>query len=125
MVHILLIVAFAASESQHVTQRHEDKEKKLEKRRKKELRAAYQANPDVFEQEPSALHSDADREEDTMVIAIPSIPQIIANEIWLSSRIKMCTRSFPIPGASHSAPEKSLRHLMKLILLASSLQTTV
>jgi hypothetical protein len=86
MVHILLIVAFAASESQHVTQRHEDKEKELEKRRKKELRAAYyQANPDVFEQEPSALHSDADRDEDTMVIAMPSIPQMIANNLQNSA----------------------------------------
>jgi hypothetical protein len=70
MVNILLTMAFAASESQHVTHRHEDKEKKLEKRCKKELRAAYRANPEVFEQEPSALHSDVDREEDTMVITV-------------------------------------------------------
>ena len=30
------------------------------------------ANLYVFEQEPSALHGDADRDEDTMVIAMPS-----------------------------------------------------
>jgi hypothetical protein len=55
------------SESQHVTHRQENKEKKLEKQKKKALKAAYQAEPDDFEQEPSELHSDIDREEETMV----------------------------------------------------------
>jgi hypothetical protein len=37
------------------------------KNRKKALKTTYQDNPEVFETEPSELHSDADREEDTMV----------------------------------------------------------
>ncbi|KAG0700883.1 hypothetical protein DFH29DRAFT_876262 [Suillus ampliporus] len=44
----------------------EDKEKKSEKWKKKVLKATYQADPNVFEQEPAELHSDVDREEDTM-----------------------------------------------------------
>jgi hypothetical protein len=55
------------SESQHVTHCQENKEKKLEKQKKKALKAAYQAEPDDFEQEPSKLHSNIDREEETMV----------------------------------------------------------
>ncbi|KAG2145165.1 hypothetical protein DEU56DRAFT_899942 [Suillus clintonianus] len=57
---------YRVSESQHVTHRQENKEKKLDKQKKKALRAAYEANPDGFEQEPSELHSDIDREEETM-----------------------------------------------------------
>lgn len=57
---------YRVSESQHVTHRQENKEKKLEKQKKKALRAAYEANPNGFEQEPSELHSDIDREEETM-----------------------------------------------------------
>ncbi|KAG1883341.1 hypothetical protein F4604DRAFT_1677680 [Suillus subluteus] len=57
---------YCVSESQHVTHRQENKEKKIEKQKKKALKAAYQADPDDFEQEPSKLHSDIDREEETM-----------------------------------------------------------
>ncbi|KAG2336403.1 hypothetical protein BDR05DRAFT_1005910 [Suillus weaverae] len=57
---------YHVSESQHVTHRQENKEKKLEKQKKKALRATYEANPNGFEQEPSELHSDIDREEETM-----------------------------------------------------------
>ncbi|KAG2112915.1 hypothetical protein BD769DRAFT_1391754 [Suillus cothurnatus] len=57
---------YCVSESQHVTHRQENKEKKLEKQKKKALKAAYQAEPDDFKQEPSELHSDIDREEETM-----------------------------------------------------------
>ena len=56
------------SESQHVNHRREDSERKLERQRKKKLRANYQANPGVFEQEPEELHSEVDREEDTIVV---------------------------------------------------------
>ncbi|KAG1801205.1 uncharacterized protein BJ212DRAFT_1305117 [Suillus subaureus] len=42
------------------------KEQKLEKQKKRVLKTAYQGNPEVFETEPLELHSDADREEDTM-----------------------------------------------------------
>lgn len=55
------------SEFQHVTHRQETKEKKIEKLKKKALRAAYDADPDGFEEEPSELHSDIDREEENMV----------------------------------------------------------
>ncbi|KAG2338902.1 hypothetical protein BDR05DRAFT_1003851 [Suillus weaverae] len=57
---------YCVSESQHITHRQENKEKKLEKQKKKALRAAYKADPDGFKQEPSELHSDIDREEETM-----------------------------------------------------------
>ncbi|KAG1829731.1 hypothetical protein F4604DRAFT_1947399 [Suillus subluteus] len=57
---------YRVSESQHVTHRQENKEKKIEKQKKKALKAAYQADPDDFKQEPSELHSDIDREEETM-----------------------------------------------------------
>ncbi|KAG1788033.1 uncharacterized protein HD556DRAFT_1312314 [Suillus plorans] len=56
----------AISESQHVTYRQETKEKKIEKQKKKALRAAYDADPDGFEEEPSELCSDIDREEENM-----------------------------------------------------------
>jgi hypothetical protein len=55
------------SESQYVTHRQENKEKKLEKQKKKALKAAYQAEPNNFKQELSELHSDIDKEEETMV----------------------------------------------------------
>jgi hypothetical protein len=55
------------SESQHVTYRQETKEKKIEKQKKKALRAAYDADPDGFEEEPSELRSDIDRAEENMV----------------------------------------------------------
>ncbi|KAG1824017.1 hypothetical protein EV424DRAFT_1346255 [Suillus variegatus] len=54
------------SESQHVTHRQENKEKKIEKQKKKALRAAYDADPDSFKEEPSELRSDIDREEENM-----------------------------------------------------------
>ncbi|KAG1872984.1 hypothetical protein DFJ58DRAFT_722148 [Suillus subalutaceus] len=57
---------YHVSESQHVTHRQENKEKKLEKQKKKTLKAAYQVDPNDFEQEPSELHSNIDREEETM-----------------------------------------------------------
>ncbi|KAG1867724.1 hypothetical protein F4604DRAFT_1927518 [Suillus subluteus] len=58
---------YCVSETQHVTHRQENKEKKVEKQKKKALKAAYQADPDDFEQELSELHSNIDREEETMV----------------------------------------------------------
>ncbi|KAG1750474.1 uncharacterized protein EDB91DRAFT_1244055 [Suillus paluster] len=57
---------YCVSESQHITHCQEHKEKKLEKQKKKVLKATYQADPDIFEREPSELHSNIDREEETM-----------------------------------------------------------
>ncbi|KAG1897033.1 uncharacterized protein F5891DRAFT_983042 [Suillus fuscotomentosus] len=57
---------YRVSESQHVTYRQETKEKKIEKQKKKALRAAYDADPDGFEEEPSELRSDMDRAEENM-----------------------------------------------------------
>ncbi|KAG2098575.1 hypothetical protein BD769DRAFT_1644081 [Suillus cothurnatus] len=57
---------YRISESQHTAHRQQDKEKKLEKQKKRALQAAYKANPNAFEEEPSELHSDVDMEEDTM-----------------------------------------------------------
>ncbi|KAG2056157.1 hypothetical protein BDR06DRAFT_970285 [Suillus hirtellus] len=59
---------YHVSESQHVTYRQETKEKKIEKQKKKALRAAYDADPDGFEEEPSELHSDIDRAEENMFL---------------------------------------------------------
>ncbi|KAG2355976.1 hypothetical protein BDR07DRAFT_1492505 [Suillus spraguei] len=56
----------AIFESQHVVHHQEIKEKQAEKQKKKVLKAAYQGQPDVFEQEPSELLSDIDRQEDMM-----------------------------------------------------------
>ncbi|KAG2041274.1 hypothetical protein BDR03DRAFT_979683 [Suillus americanus] len=58
---------YRISESQHITHRQENKEKKLDKQKKKALRAAYEADPNGFKQELSKLHSDIDREEETMI----------------------------------------------------------
>ncbi|KAG1850229.1 hypothetical protein DFJ58DRAFT_842503 [Suillus subalutaceus] len=52
--------------SQHVARRQENKENKSDKQKKKALKVAYQDHPDIFEQEPSELHSDIDMEEDMM-----------------------------------------------------------
>ncbi|KAG1813044.1 hypothetical protein EV424DRAFT_1349160 [Suillus variegatus] len=57
---------YCVSEFQHVTHHQETKEKKIEKLKKKALRAAYNADPNSFEEEPSELHSDIDREEENM-----------------------------------------------------------
>ncbi|KAG1747496.1 hypothetical protein EDD22DRAFT_958240 [Suillus occidentalis] len=46
----------------------ENKEKKVEKQKKKALKAAYKADPDGFKQEPSELHSDIDREEEYIIV---------------------------------------------------------
>ncbi|KAG1886053.1 hypothetical protein F4604DRAFT_1675734 [Suillus subluteus] len=53
-------------ESQHVVHCQKIKEKWSEKQKKKALKAAYQGQPDIFEQEPSELLSNIDRQEDTM-----------------------------------------------------------
>lgn len=55
------------SESQHIIHRQVGKEKKMENRKKRALKTAYQENPKVFDMEPAELHSDADGEEDAMV----------------------------------------------------------
>ncbi|KAG2117747.1 hypothetical protein DEU56DRAFT_761304 [Suillus clintonianus] len=57
---------YRLSESQHIVRRQARKEDKLEKRKKKALKSAYQGNPKDFEREPSELLSDPDRAEDTM-----------------------------------------------------------
>ncbi|KAG1889975.1 hypothetical protein F4604DRAFT_1673484 [Suillus subluteus] len=54
------------SEMQNTVRRQATKEKRLEKQKKRALKATYQDNPDVFEREPSELLSDTDRDEDTM-----------------------------------------------------------
>ncbi|KAG2363471.1 hypothetical protein BDR07DRAFT_1375736 [Suillus spraguei] len=53
-------------ESQHITHHQEVKEQKSDKQNKKVLKAAYQNCPNNFEQEPSELHSDIDKQEDMM-----------------------------------------------------------
>ncbi|KAG2359926.1 hypothetical protein BDR07DRAFT_1378340 [Suillus spraguei] len=66
---------YCVSESQHITYCQETKEKKIEKQKKKALRATYNADPDGFEEEPSELHSDIDREEENMIVTCcPSCP---------------------------------------------------
>ncbi|KAG0704167.1 hypothetical protein DFH29DRAFT_997875 [Suillus ampliporus] len=54
------------SEMQNTVCHQATKEKRLEKQKKRALKATYQDNPDVFEKEPSELLSDSDRDEDTM-----------------------------------------------------------
>ncbi|KAG1725243.1 hypothetical protein EDB19DRAFT_1833860 [Suillus lakei] len=52
--------------SRKVALKHRRPTKKENYREEKALRAAYEADPDGFEQELSELHSDIDREEETM-----------------------------------------------------------
>jgi hypothetical protein len=61
-------------ETQSTVRRQATKDKKLEKQKKRALKVTYQENPDDFEKEPSELHSDADRDEDTMVCSFVLFP---------------------------------------------------
>jgi site-specific DNA-cytosine methylase len=51
------------------TRRKNEKVKKSDRKAVKALRSAYHNSPDDFEEEPEALHSDADLEEETMVMS--------------------------------------------------------
>jgi hypothetical protein len=62
------------SETQSTVHCQATKDKKLEKWKKWALKATYQKNPDDFKKEPSELHSDADRDEDTMVCSFVLFP---------------------------------------------------
>lgn len=55
------------SEVQHVERRHEQKKQRTDQRTVKALRTVFKHHPEVFDNEPAELHSDADVEEDTMV----------------------------------------------------------
>ncbi|KAG2132880.1 uncharacterized protein EDB93DRAFT_1255101 [Suillus bovinus] len=57
---------YRVSETQSTVHHQATKEKKAEKQKKRALKATYQENPDDFENEPLELHSDTDRDEDTM-----------------------------------------------------------
>ncbi|KAG2084118.1 uncharacterized protein F5147DRAFT_798195 [Suillus discolor] len=57
---------YRISEVQHVEQRHEQKKQRTNQRTVKALRTVFKHHPEVFDNEPAELHSDADVEEDTM-----------------------------------------------------------
>ena len=67
LCRVLLTRNTTVTESQNIIHHQARKENRLEKQKKKALKATYQNNPKVFEKEPSELLSDVDKEEDTMV----------------------------------------------------------
>ncbi|KAF9245632.1 hypothetical protein BU15DRAFT_70703 [Melanogaster broomeanus] len=57
---------YCLEEIESATRRQQDKVTRNERQALKALRTAFQNNPDGFDKEPEALHSDANSEEDTM-----------------------------------------------------------
>ncbi|KAG2351946.1 hypothetical protein BDR07DRAFT_1494786 [Suillus spraguei] len=82
------------------------KEQKLDKQKKKALKAAYQNHPDGFEQEPSELHSDIDRQED-MMFSDHSIETKLSN----TSALKFSAAKIPprTKGTMYSGQHSHLR----------------
>ncbi|KAG0698269.1 hypothetical protein DFH29DRAFT_878128 [Suillus ampliporus] len=59
-------VRTTSGREQRPTEKENYRRKEIRQAEKKVLKAAYQDHPDIFEQEPSELHSDIDMQEDMM-----------------------------------------------------------
>ncbi|KAG1874427.1 hypothetical protein F4604DRAFT_1680960 [Suillus subluteus] len=87
--------------------RHKGLETKMEKRKLKVLRAAYQKNPAEFDDEPAELHSDIDRDEENMfsdrlVPTKVSKPQALAYSASKTPPVVSVPKSISNAGRSFS-----------------------
>ncbi|KAG1858161.1 hypothetical protein F4604DRAFT_1931188 [Suillus subluteus] len=87
--------------------RHKGLEMKMEKRKLKVLRAAYQKNPAEFDDEPAELHSDIDRDEENMfsdrlVPTKVSKPQALAYSASKTPPVVSAPKSISNAGRSFS-----------------------